>query len=159
VRKNSKPLSADEVRAFLSALPKRVEMSDGAIVSGSTLRDFYGLWFRMGCRPNEIVALRFDWLSPGRQTMEVRRGRSPRRGGLEASPKTGEREVVGDYDSQIWTILERRRRESLGTGKRDFRVHQLAGPPPFAGVVGQASVEPDDQGHRPVVARPVPRGQ
>jgi integrase len=120
VKKNSKPLSADEVRAFLSALPERVEMSDGAFVSRSTLRDLYGLWFRTGCRSNEIVALRFDWVSPGRQTMEVRRGRSPRRGGLEASPKTGEREVVGDYDPDIWALLARRKRESLTTGKRDF---------------------------------------
>jgi integrase len=84
------------------------------------LRDLYGLWFRTGWRSNEIVALRFDWLLPERQAIELRRGRSPRRGGLEASPKTGERVVICDDDPEIWSILERRKRESLQTGKRDF---------------------------------------
>lgn len=85
VKTGNKPLSAEEVRGFLSAIPQQVEMSDGAYVSGPMLRDLYGLWFRTGWRPNEIVALRFDWLSHERQTIELRRGRSPRRGGVEAS--------------------------------------------------------------------------
>jgi site-specific recombinase XerD len=120
LKKTSKPLSAEEVGQFLGALPKRVDMRDGAFVSRDTLNDVYYLWFRTGWRSNEIVTLRFDWLSPARQVVEVRQGRSPRMGGLEAAPKTGEREVVCDYDPALFDMFERRRRESLAVGARDY---------------------------------------
>jgi integrase len=119
MRKNSKPLTAEEVRSFLLALPKRIDLLDGAFINGAVLRDLYYFWFHTGWRPNEITALRFDCVSPQRQTIEVRRGRMPR-GGFEASPKEGVREVICDYDPTLWTIIERRRRESLRYGRRDY---------------------------------------
>jgi hypothetical protein len=53
----------------------------------------YDVWFRLGWRPSEILALGFDWLDFERQTAHIRRGRIARWGGLEAPPKTGERKV------------------------------------------------------------------
>ena len=120
LRKNSKPLSGDEVGLYLGALPKRVDMQDGAFVSGDTVQDLYYIWFHTGWRSNEIVALEFDTLSWQRQVVEIRKGRSPRQGGLVAAPKTGEREVVCDYDPTIFAIFERRRRASLATGQRQY---------------------------------------
>src|SRR5262249_38207907 len=74
-RKNSQPLTLDEVRSFLAALPSRVDFEDGsAHVAGATLRDLYTVWFRTGWRSNQIVALRFDWLSFSRQIVDLRAG-------------------------------------------------------------------------------------
>ena len=44
---------------------------------------------------------------------------APRRG-LGGDPKTGEREVLCDYDPNIFAAFERRRRESLKAGHRDY---------------------------------------
>jgi len=120
LRKQSKPLAVEEVQRFLDKLPGRANMAGSAYVSGKTLRDLYLLWFRTGWRSNEVVALRFDWLSPSRHVVELRKGRAPRLGGLEAAPKTGEREVVCDYDPAIFEMFERRRRESLAVGTREY---------------------------------------
>ena len=120
LKKHSKPLTAEEVRLFLTHTPARVEMRDGAYVDGETLRDLYYVWFHTGWRPNELMALQFDWVSPLRHVVEIRQGRSPRQGGLEAPPKTGQREVVCDYDPMIFEIFERRRRRSLETGHRQY---------------------------------------
>ena len=127
-RKGSMPLTADEVRTFLAALPLRIELRAGSFITGSVLRDLYTFWFGTGWRPNEIMALRFDWVSTQRQTIEVRRGRMSR-GGFEASPKEGEREVICDYDQTLWTILARRRRESLQHGRRDYVFTDSCGQP------------------------------
>ncbi len=120
LRKQSKPLAVEEVQQFLNYLPPQVDMRGKAFVSGQTLRDLYYMWFRTGWRSNEIVALRFDWLSPARQVVELRQGRSPRLGGLEAAPKTGEREVVCDYDPALFEMLERRRQDSLDHGLHGY---------------------------------------
>ena len=116
MRKNSQPLTAAEVRSFIAALPERIDLRDGATVDAAMLRDLYSFWFRTGWRPNEVMALRFEWVSAPRQTIEVRRGRMAR-GGHEAAPKDGTRAVICDYDPAIWKILERRRRESLRYGR------------------------------------------
>ena len=89
LRKLSKPLAVEEVQRFLDQLPARVEMSGRAFVSGQTLRDLYQLWFRTGWRSNEVVALRFDWLSASRQVVELRKGRAPRFGGSKPRRRRG----------------------------------------------------------------------
>ena len=129
LRKTSKPLVAEEVQRFLAALPARVDLQDGAFVTGDMLWDVYYLWFHTGWRSNEIMAIEFDALSWHRQVVEIRKGRSPRHGGLEAAPKTGEREVVCDYDPMLFTIFERRRRESLATGHRQYVFSDSRGRP------------------------------
>src|SRR5690606_14057822 len=63
MRKNSQPLTAAEVRKFIAALPERIDLRDGATVEGEMLRDLYSFWFRTGWRPNEVMALRFEWVS------------------------------------------------------------------------------------------------
>jgi integrase len=104
-RSNSDPLTLAELRKFLVAVPHRY-------------RDLYDVWFRVGWRPSEILAIRFDWLDFGRQTVHLKRGRIARRGGLEAPPKTGEREVDCSYDPAIFRAF--RRLQLLRTGTRDF---------------------------------------
>ena len=80
----------------------------------------YDIWFRVGWRPSEILAIRFDWIDFRRQTIHLKRGRIARWGGVEALPKTGEREVNCSYDPAIFTALERLRSRSLQTEKPDF---------------------------------------
>jgi integrase len=116
LRKESKPLTAAEAARFLDALPERVEKQNGAHVSGATLQDFYLLWFRTGLRPNEMVALRFEWLFWDQQIVAIKAARDPRRGGLEAEPKTGCREALLDHDPAIWQMFERRRQETAAGG-------------------------------------------
>ncbi|MGO9450604.1 MAG: Arm DNA-binding domain-containing protein [Candidatus Binataceae bacterium] len=106
-RSNSDPLTVAEVGRFLSAVPSR-------------FRDLYDIWLRVGWRPSEILAVRFDWLDFHRQTVHLRRGRIARWGGVEAPPKTGEREVDCAYDPAIFQAFGRLKRRSLETGKRDF---------------------------------------
>jgi integrase len=66
------------------------------------------------------VAERFSDLDFRNQTVEVRRGRSPRRAGMEATPKTGGRVVECSFNPEIFKAYERQRRRSLKVGKRDF---------------------------------------
>ena len=48
-RSNSDPLTVAEVRLFLSNVP-------------DWHRELYDVWFRVGWRPSEILAIRFDWI-------------------------------------------------------------------------------------------------
>ena len=48
-RSNSDPLTVAEVKDFLASVP-------------GWYRDLYDLWFRVGWRPSEILAIRFDWI-------------------------------------------------------------------------------------------------
>jgi integrase len=114
------PLAATEVRSFLDALPANIDLTDGGAITGSCLLDLFTVWFATGWRENEIVAVRFDWLSTHTQEVELRRARSPRRGGMEGYPKTGERRVDCSYAPIIFEAFERRRRASLSTGHRDY---------------------------------------
>ena len=107
MRSNSDPLTVDEVKLFVDAVP-------------AWYRDLYDVWFRLGWRPSEILAIRFDWLDFHRQTVHIKRGRIARWGGVEAPPKTGEREVDCRYDPAIFATLRRLKRRSIQTGKRDF---------------------------------------
>ena len=52
--------------------------------------------------------------------MTIRRGRSPRWGGVEPTPKTGPREVDCSYDAVIFEAFERRRLASIATGQREY---------------------------------------
>ncbi|MGO9606865.1 MAG: tyrosine-type recombinase/integrase [Candidatus Binataceae bacterium] len=106
-RSNSDPLNLAESKAFLNLLP-------------NWYRDLYNVWFRVGWRPSEILALRFDWLDFHRQTVHLKRGRIARWGGVEAPPKTGEREVDCANAPAIFQAFGRLKRRSLETGKRDF---------------------------------------
>lgn len=42
-------------------------------------RDPDDVWLRVGWRPSEILAVRFDWLDFHRQTVALKRGRIARR--------------------------------------------------------------------------------
>ncbi len=106
-RSNSDPLTVAEVKDFLASVP-------------GWYRDLYDLWFRVGWRPSEILAIRFDWIDFKRRIVHLKRGRIARWGGVEAPPKTGEREVDCSYDPAIFEALERLKRRSLRTGKRDY---------------------------------------
>lgn len=104
-------------------------MQDGAFVTREMLSDLYYIWFHTGWRPNEITALQFDALSWSRKVVEIRKRRSPRQGGLEAAPKTGEREVNCDYDPNLFRVFDRRRRASLETGRRKYVFSDSKGRP------------------------------
>ena len=88
-------------------------------------RTLYEVWFRLGWRLSEMVALRFRNLDFTRQVIRVDTGRMPRFGGIEAEPKTGPREVDCSYDPQIFALLtewteplERALREAESIGTR-----------------------------------------
>jgi len=83
-------------------------------------RDLYDIWFRVGWRPSEILAVRFDWIDFHRQTVHLKRGRIARWGGVEAPPKTGEREVYCGYDPAVFAAFHRLKQRSLIIGRRDF---------------------------------------
>src|SRR5438309_9829825 len=64
-------------------------------------RTLYDIWFRLGWRSSEVVALRFRNPDFARQVIRVEAGRMPRFGGIEAEPKTGPREVDCSYDPYL----------------------------------------------------------
>src|SRR5262249_33940481 len=142
---NSDPLTVAEVKLFLSNV-------------ADWYRDLYDVWFRVGWRPSEILAIRFEWIDFHRQTVHLKRGRIARRGGVEAPPKTGEREVDCSYDPAILMHFERLKRRSLQTGKRDFVFTDECGAPlshavsrcesdwPEGGA-RQTESDPEDQSH------------
>lgn len=74
-RSTSEPLTPAEMTCFLAAVP-------------GWYRDLYAVWFRLGWRPSEIVALRFGSLDDARELLHLERERLPRWGGIEAAPKT-----------------------------------------------------------------------
>ena len=101
------PLSTDELARIVRALPDGIVTRDGATVSRGTLADLYSVWARTGWRSNEIIAVRRDWIDPARQAVTLRAARSPRAGGLEATPKTGQRVVDVGYDPEIIAAMLR----------------------------------------------------
>jgi integrase len=105
-RSNSDPLTVAEVREFLASVPDQY-------------RELYDVWFRVGWRPSEILAIRFEWIDFHWRTVHLKSGRIARWGGVEAPPKTGEREVDCSYDPAIFGALQRLERRSSRTG-RDF---------------------------------------
>jgi integrase len=115
-RSNSDPLSLEEVNDFIGAVP-------------IWLRDLYDIWFRVGWRPSELLAVRFDWLDFPRQTVHLRRGRIPRWGGVEALPKTGEREVDCSYDPAVFEAFRRLKQRSVRTGTGEFVFTDESGNP------------------------------
>lgn len=112
----AKPLAPDEISRFLAALPEVGKLPRGRRVDGATLRDLYTAWFRIGWRPNEVVALRFEGLHFETQKVEIRRGRYKLFGGGEATPKTGMRVVDCSYDPEIFACFSRRRDAQRGEG-------------------------------------------
>lgn len=115
-----RPFSPEEVHRILDAVAVTITLEDGATVSGTTLRDLYDLWRLTGWRSSEIVALRFSSLDFDRQIASILHGRSPRRGGLEARPKNDEREVHLAYAPCLWEMFERRKRDAIATGRREY---------------------------------------
>jgi len=81
---------------------------------------FYTVWFYLGWRSSEIVALRFGWVDFERQHIKLQRGRIPRMGGLEAEPKTGRRQIDCSYAPAIFETLERLRERAISTTPEDF---------------------------------------
>jgi integrase len=73
---NSDPLTVAEVKLFLSNVP-------------DWYRDLYVAWFRIGWRPSEILAIRFDWIDFHRQTVHLKRGANRTLGRRRSSAKDG----------------------------------------------------------------------
>src|SRR5262245_50071605 len=96
IRSQSDPLTPSEIAGLLAAVPGAYRM-------------LYDVWFRVGWRSSEMMALRFRHLDFTRQIITVDTGRMPRFGGIEAEPKTGPREVDCSYDPQIFTSLAKLR--------------------------------------------------
>ena len=81
-RISANPLTSAEVGRFVLSVPE-------------WYRDFYTVWFHLGWRSSEIVALRCGWIDFDRLHLKLHRGRIPRMGGLEAEPETvGARSTV-----------------------------------------------------------------
>jgi integrase len=106
-RTNCDPLSADEVRRFLEAVPRRYWV-------------LYRLWFATGMRPSEIVALRWDDIDWSRSQIVVRRGRTPRMGGVEAMAKTGVRVVSLEHDPGTLDALRGHQGDGLAAGRPPY---------------------------------------
>lgn len=80
----------------------------------------YSVWFQVGWRSSEIVALRFGWLDFRRQSIVLHRARIPRWGGVEAEPKIGRRLVDCSYTPEIFRVLEQIRQSRPDAGAEDF---------------------------------------
>ena len=106
-RVSANPLTSAQVAQFLESVPE-------------WYRDFYTVWFYLGWRSSEIVALRFAWVDFERQHIKLLRGRIPRMGGLEAEPKTGRRQIDCSYAPAIFEALERLRERATATAPEDF---------------------------------------
>lgn len=106
-RLTADPLTPEEIQRFLSNVP-------------DFFRDFYSVWFQVGWRSSEIVAIRFGWLDFTRQTVVLQRARIPRWGGIEAEPKTGRRLVDCSYAPEIFRVLERIREREGHADAEDF---------------------------------------
>ena len=106
-RLTADPLTPDEIQRFLSHVP-------------DFFRDLYSVWFQVGWRSSEIVAVRFGWLNFTRQTVLLQRARIPRWGGVEAEPKTGRRLVDCSYAPEIFRVLEGIRDRRAPVGAEDF---------------------------------------
>jgi len=106
-RITANPLTSAEVAQFLERVPQ-------------WYRDFYTVWFYLGWRSSEIVALRFGWIDFERENIKLQRGRIPRMGGLEAEPKTGRREIDCSYAPDIFRALKRLKERSTSTAPEDF---------------------------------------
>ena len=74
------------------------------------------MWFYLGWRSSEIVALRFGWVDSERLCLKLHRGRIPRMGRLEAEPKTGRREVDCSYAPEIFRAPKRLRARPTSRG-------------------------------------------
>ena len=116
VRAQSDPLTAVEIAQFLATVPV-------------VYRPLYDVWFRLGWRSSEIVALRFRNLDFGRRVIRVDTGRMPRFGGIEAEPKTGPRQVDCSYDPAIFARLDAIRNAKRPAGPDDYVFTDSAGQP------------------------------
>jgi integrase len=116
VRLQSDPLTPFEIGEFLVNVP-------------GFYRTLYEVWFRLGWRSSEIVALRFRNLDFARQIITVDTGRMPRFGGIEADPKTGPREVDCAYDPQIFALLLKLHDARDAPGPDDYIFTDPAGQP------------------------------
>ena len=134
--------SAEDRVSILSNLPAQVDLDSGAQITRSTLHDLFSTWMILGWRDSEILALRFDDVDAKKQVIHVRRARSGRANPLnpalpspEDRPKTGYRLVPIGWAPQILQMVERRKRESLATGRRDYLFSDTAGEPIRASVL------------------------
>jgi integrase len=115
-RSQSDPLTPFEIGEFLATVP-------------GCYRTLYDVWFRLGWRSSEMVALRFRHLDFARQVIRVETGRMPRFGGIEAEPKTGPREVDCSYDARIFTLLGEARQAKGTPAPDDYVFTDPAGQP------------------------------
>jgi len=92
-------------------------------------RTLYDIWFRLGWRSSDVVALRFRNLDFARQVIRVEAGRMPRFGGIEAEPKTGPREVDCSYDPRIFALFDAVRRTKENPSPDDYVFTDPAGRP------------------------------
>src|SRR5262245_56872046 len=116
IRSQSDPLTPSEIAGFLAAVP-------------SAYRMLYNVWFRVGWRSSEMMALRFCNLDFARQIITVDTRRLPRFGGIEAEPKTGPREVDCSYDPQIFALLVELRNDRDAFSPDDYVFTDPSGAP------------------------------
>lgn len=118
--------TAQERQAILAALPDRLNLDSGAHITKTTLTDLYEAWFLLGLRDSEILGLKFHDVDTREQVINIRRGRSNRRNpitleiGFEDDPKNGSRKAPIGWAPSILAMIERRKRESLQLGKREY---------------------------------------
>ena len=115
-RSTTDPLTAAEMARFLKTVPQRY-------------RALYLLWFWTGMRSSEIVALRWEDIDWARDTILIRRGRTPRFGGVEAEPKTGAREVCLDRAPEVMDALREHQRRSMAQGRPRYVFSTSRGTP------------------------------
>jgi hypothetical protein len=87
--------------------------------------------------------VRFEWLDFEREEVAIRKGRNPRSGGLETTPKTRPRIVDCSYDPAIFEALRRLQKRSLELGQRDYVFTDKAERPLSPGVATQEGLAAD----------------
>jgi len=92
-------------------------------------RPLYAIWFMLGWRPSEIVALRWQWLDFENETITLKLARMPRFGGIEAPPKTGVRQVDCRFAPRIFATLRSLKDSGRGPVPNDYVFTDPSGKP------------------------------
>ena len=134
--------TAEDRVSILNNLPAQVELDSGAHITRSTLHDLFATWMILGWRDSEILALGFDDIDVKKAMIHVRRARSGRANPLNPAlptpddrPTNGYRLVPIGWAPHILQMVERRKREALAIGRRDYVFSDSTGEPIAASVI------------------------
>lgn len=130
MRSNSDPLTVHEVKQFLDAVPEWYQ-------------DLYDVWFRLGWRPSEILAIRFDWLDFQRQTVHIKRGSDRALGWRRSAAE--DRRARGRLQLRPGDLRNVPPVEAplVADGQARLRVHRRSRQPAVAGTAAQEVVAAD----------------